>query len=95
MSDNYVDKVSSALLHALWDAGLKLTGPECDKVDAIAMRLEGERAVLVDLLGECYNVIATIEPEDGDEAEQLRAVLDAIERTQPGNAPDARQEVLL
>ncbi len=91
MSDNYVDKVSSELLHALWDAGLKLSGPECDKVDEIAKRMEGERAVLVDLLGECYNVIATIDPEDGDEAEQLRAVLDAIERTQPGNAQDCAQ----
>jgi len=79
MSDDYVEKVSSELLHVLWDAGLKLTGPECDKVDAIAKRMAGERAVLLELLGECYNVIATIDPEDGDEAEQLRAVLDAID----------------
>jgi len=41
--------------------------------------LRAERDVLLDLLGKCYNVISTIEPEDSDKAEQLRAVLDAID----------------
>jgi hypothetical protein len=89
------DKIATALLDELWDAGFKLNGPECDKVDEIGRRIEGERAVLVELLGECYNIIASIEPEDGDEAEQLRAVLDAIERTQPGNAQGCAQGELL
>lgn len=86
------DKTATALLDELWDAGFKLNGPECDKVDEIGRRIDGEHAVLLDLLGECYNVISTIDPEDGDEAEQLRAVLDAIDRVQ---APSRHQGALL
>jgi hypothetical protein len=36
--------------------------------------------VLHEILGECYNVIKTIEPEDCDEAEQVREILESIER---------------
>lgn len=36
-------KIATALLDELWDAGFKLSGPECDKVDEIGRRMEGER----------------------------------------------------
>lgn len=38
------DKIATALLDELWDAGFKLNGPECDKVDEIGRRIEGEHA---------------------------------------------------
>jgi len=67
------------LLDELMDARLQFSLRDCERVEAVGRRIDAERAVLLDLLGECYNVISTIEPEDGDEAEQLRAVLDAID----------------
>lgn len=45
-------------------------------------RLRGENAALLGLLGDAAGVIRSIEPEDGDEAEQLREMLDAIDRAQ-------------
>lgn len=43
-------------------------------------KLRGENAVLLDLLGDAACVIRSIEPEDSDEAEQLREMPDAIDR---------------
>lgn len=45
-------------------------------------RLRGENAVLLGLLGDAAGVIRSIDPEDGDEAEQLREMLEAIDRAQ-------------
>ena len=80
------------LLDELMDARLQFSLRDCERVEAVGRRRDAERAVLLDLLGECYNVISTIEPEDGDEAEQLRAVLDAIDRVQ---SPSRHQGALL
>ena len=76
------EKIATALLDELWDAGFKLSGPECDKVDEIGRRIEGEHAVLMGLLTDCAAVLRTIDPDDSDEADQLSALLGAIDRAQ-------------
>lgn len=45
-------------------------------------RLNGENAVLLGLLTDCAAVIRTVDPEDADEGEKLRALLEAIDRAQ-------------
>lgn len=45
-------------------------------------KLRGENAVLLGLLGDAAGVIRSIDPEDSDEAEQLREMLDSIDRAQ-------------
>jgi hypothetical protein len=86
------DKIATALLDELWDAGFKLNGPECDKVDEIGRRIEGEHAVLLGLLTDCAAVLRTIDPGDSDEAEKLADLLSAIDRAQ---APSRHQGALL
>lgn len=89
MSD---EKIATALLDELWDAGLKLTGPQCDKVDEIGRRIEGEHAVLLGLLTDLSAVIRTIDPEDSNEAEKFAELLGAIDRAL---APSRHQGALL
>jgi hypothetical protein len=84
--------IATALLHELWDAGFKLTGPECDTVDKIGRRVEGEHAVLLGLLTDCAAVLRTIDPDDSDEADKLADLLIAIDRAQ---APSRHKGALL
>lgn len=86
------DKIATALLDELWDAGFKLSGPECDKVDEIGRRIDGENAVLLGLLTDCAAVLRTIDPDDSDEAEKLADLLGAIDRAQ---APSRHKGALL
>ncbi|MCC7463320.1 MAG: hypothetical protein IT480_12775 [Gammaproteobacteria bacterium] len=46
------------------------------------MRLRGEHAVLMELLGSAADVLRNIDPDDSDEAERLHKLLGAIERAQ-------------
>jgi hypothetical protein len=86
------EKIATGLLDEMWDAGFKLSGPECDKVDEIGRRIEGENAVLLGLLTDCAAILRTIDPDDSDEAEKLAGLLGAIDRAQ---APTRHQGALL
>ena len=76
------EKIATALLDELWDFGFKLNSAECDKVDEIGRRIEGEQAVLLGLLTDCAAVLRTVEPDDNDEAEKLHDLLVAIQKAQ-------------
>jgi hypothetical protein len=86
------EKIATWLLDEMWDAGFKLSGPECDKVDEIGRRIEGENAVLLGLLTDCAAILRTIDPDDSDDAEKLAGLLGAIDRAQ---APTRHQGALL
>lgn len=80
------------LLDELMDARLQFSLRDCERVEAVGRRIDGERAVLLGLLTDCAAVLRTIDPDDSDEAEKLRELLAAIDRVQ---APERHQGALL
>ena len=80
------------LLDELMDARLQFSLRDCEKVEAIGRRIDGERAVLLGLLADCAAVLRTVDPDDSDEAEKLADLLGAIDRAQ---AQSRRQGALL
>lgn len=80
------------LLDELMDAGLQFSLRDCEKVDAVGRRINGEKSVLLGLLTDCGAVLRTIDPENSDEAEKLADLLSAIDRAQ---APTRHKGALL
>ena len=80
------------LLDELMDARLQFSLRDCERVEAVGRRIDGERAVLLGLLTDCAAVLRTIDPDDSDEAEKLAELLAAIDRAQ---APSRHQGALL
>lgn len=80
------------LLDELMDAGLQFSLRDCERVEAVGRRIDGEHAVLLGLLTDCAAVLRTIDPDDSEEAEKLADLLGSIDKAQ---APSRHQGALL
>jgi len=84
--------MDKALLDELIDARLQFSLRDCEKVEAVGSHIDAQFAVLLGLLTDCAAVLRTIDPEDSDESEKLRNLLESIDRAQ---APSRHKGPLL
>lgn len=68
------------LLDELMDAGLQFSLHDCERVEAVGRRIDGELAVLLGLLTDCAAVLRTIDADDTSESEMMADLLKAIDR---------------
>lgn len=85
------DKISTALLNALWDARIKLTGPECDKVDEIGRRIEGERYRLQEQIATDTAEIHTLRGESAVLLGLLTDCASVLRTIDPDNSDEAER----
>ena len=68
------------LLDELMDARLQFSLRDCERVEAVGRRIDGERTVLLGLLTDCAAVLRTIDADDTAEDETMADLLSAIDR---------------